>query len=122
MVLLAAVAFVLGGLLVTGGGLLVFLALRPQVVQAQRDARAASDRLLSAWHQGVTLPPLDGPDAPRVVERLDPVVEDWLEQFDDHGRAHYGRKASELLRGGLDGATVVLTLDRARRSAAEHIQ
>lgn len=114
MVLLAASAFVLGGLLTVGGGLLVFLAMRPQLVAAQGEARAAQDRLLAAWHGGVTIPAPDAPDAPRVVERLDPVVEDWLDQFDDTGRAHYGRKATELLRGGLDGATVVLTLDRAR--------
>lgn len=108
-----AVAFVLGGLLVFGGGLVVFLALRPQIERAQQAADAATERLVSAWREGVQLPPAPD-DAPKVIEALPEVVDEWLAQWDDTGRALYGRKAQQLAKAGHDGPTIVVSLDRLR--------
>ena len=111
---LVAVAFVLGGLLVFGGGLVVFLAMRPQVAAAQGAATAATERLLSAWREGVPIPPADTPDEGKVIDALPEVVDEWLSQWDDTGRAHYGRKAHQLAKAGHDGPTIVVSLDRLR--------
>lgn len=110
----------LGGLLVFGGGLVVFLALRPQLVAAQHAADVATERLVSAWREGIAIPPADEPEAPKVIEALPEVVADWLSQWDETGRALYGQRAQQLAKDGFDGPTIVTSLDRLRRSTVTH--
>lgn len=106
-----------GAACVTLGGLLVFRALDAERREMRGLYQAAMDRLLSAWRDGVTIPPADVPAPAPTVDTLDPVVEDWLEQFDDAGRAHYGRKARDLARAGRGGPEIVAALNRLREAA-----
>jgi len=99
----------------------VFLAMRPQVSAAQSRADAATDRLLSAWREGVQLPTLDD-DEPHTIEAPDPLVADWLDQFDETGQAFYGRRAAMMARQGLDAPTIVLSLQRLRERGGEVIE
>lgn len=122
-VLLAAA--VTGALAFGAGALFVhrFVALpaEARADAALREVREANDRLLSAWNSGVQVPPPDGPAPESPDGDLEPVVEDWLSQWDGAGRAHFARKARQLARSGMDGASVVLQLDRARAATHEAV-
>ena len=109
----------LGALCFGSGALVVFRAMDDRLRDATAKADAATDRLLAAWHSGTVIPAPEQDVMPDAYVPPDPVVADWLEQWDDAGRAAYGRKAAMLARQGMSGAEIVVTLDRARTAGTE---
>lgn len=91
----------------------------PRLADTAAQLRAAHERLYAAWRDGVPLPPDPTEEPPPAPEWYDDVVWEWLSQWDDAGRQAYGAKARQLARQGLDGATIVVTLDRMRSTAHE---
>lgn len=112
-------AFVAGALAVASGGALVYRALSPRLTDTAAQLRSAHERLYAAWREGASIPPDDTDIEPPQPEWFDEVVWEWLSQWDDAGRQIYGAKARQLAKQGLDGATIVLTLDRLRANAIE---
>lgn len=77
-------------------------------------AQEATERLLSAWNAGVRIPALPDTEAPDAEPAPDPWITEWLDQWDEAGRAVYGQKARQMQRTGLSGPEVVAALDRQR--------
>lgn len=97
----------------------MYRALSPRLADTAAQLRTAHERLYSAWREGIAIPPDTSDDVPDTVEWFDEVVMEWLSQWDDAGRQIYGAKARMLARQGLDGPTIVVTLDRMRSSTLE---
>lgn len=106
-------------LALAGVGLAAWL-YRPILDAARHAEQQATDRLVAAWRDGATIPPADDTPPVHVVEALPPVVEEYIGQFDEAGRAVYEAKARSLLDGGTRPEMVVVQLDafRARRQDA----
>lgn len=80
---------------------------------AAAKADTATDRLVSAWNSGVVIPAPAEPEA-EPEPAPDPFIAEWLEQWDENGRAVYAQKARQMARNGLSGPEVVAALDRQR--------
>lgn len=118
-ILALVLAFVAGALAVASGGALVYRALSPRLADTAAQLRTAHDRLYAAWRAGASIPPDDSTAEPTQPEWFDEVVWEWLSQWDDAGRQIYGAKARQLAKQGMDGATIVVSLDRLRTGAIE---
>lgn len=103
-----------GALAVSVGAGVVYRVMAHRLDAAASDAKAATERLVSAWHAGVAIPAPEDADEEAPFVAPDPFIGEWLDQWDEAGRAVYAQKAAQLQRSGLSGPEVVAALDRQR--------
>lgn len=114
LLLTGAVLLLLG---VALGGVGVYRVLSPALAAAERRASDATDRLVSAWREGYTVPDAVGtPDTAPSRPALDEAVLEFVEQFDEAGQAAWEARARRLMASDptLTGSDVVRRLERDR--------
>lgn len=104
-----------GGALCAAGAWLSWRVLDAQRREALDLYRAATDRLVSAWREGVVIPAEPDPE-PKTAQTAmrDDLVSDWLDQWDAAGREHYGRFADRLARQGQSPSQILVQLEKLR--------
>ena len=101
-------ASVLGGMLVAG------YLLAPRIGALEGQAAQANDRLYQSWKDGNTIPAPEHAPLPPAAPARDPVVEDWLAQYDAAGQVAYRARADRLVRDGWEAPAVLKMLERVR--------
>lgn len=99
---LLAVALFGSGLVLGAVG--VYALQLPALRDALRRAELANDRLVQAWKDGYTVPSIaDGPREVVPAKPLPKNVEEFLDQWDDEGRAHWTALARRYEASGYSG-------------------
>jgi hypothetical protein len=80
-------------------------------------ADEAHDRLVAAWKEGYSVPP-PAAEAPAPPPALDPMVDEWIDQYDEaEARDRWRRIAREYHALGRSPSAIVMALE-ARRDGA----
>lgn len=113
LLLTGAVLLLLG---VAVGGVGVYRVLAPAVALSERRAAEATDRLVTAWRDGYTVPDTNASDAVSARPALDEAVLEFVEQFDEAGQGAWEAKARRLMASDptMTGSDLVRRLERER--------